>query len=181
MAMGYDATIERLAQPTFIDIHASPQARPAVETVLGTALPDSSVAAAAGNTGVAAGNARVVYRLGPTQWLVRASIDQEADLLGELENATQKVHAMVTLLTDAFAVFRVAGPEARTVLCQGIAIDLSMRSFATGSATRCALAKSSAIVHCVDEAPTFDLLVDISFERYVHRWLRAAAGEPIVL
>ena len=73
--------------------------------------------------------------------------------------------ASVVLVSDAYRVLQVTGPERLDVLTQATGVDLDPRAFPTGRATRTAFAKVSGIIHRVDERPAFDLYVDASARR----------------
>ena len=172
--LGYDVLIERPEPPGLFDLQVCAQDRAAVERALAFSLPDDS------RIQVPAAD-EFVYRVGPAQWLWRVPLAIEVERQRQLERVTQGRHAMATLMSDAFSVFRVTGRDAVSVLCQGIAIDLDAEAFGAGRATRCGLAKTSALVHCIEPGRRYELLIDRALERYAGRWFRAAAGESIAL
>lgn len=152
---------------TVIDLRADAGAATALAGVLGVALPTTGPGSA--ETGDLA-----VLRLAPDRWLVRAPLSAEASLAARLARAGDGGHAMVTVLSDAFALFRLRGAGVRDLLAQGVAIDLDVGVFVPGSATRCALAKTSVVLHLHAGAETWDLYVESPLQDYLAHWLQSA-------
>jgi sarcosine oxidase subunit gamma len=169
----YAVTLSRPERPALFEVHAHEPAIPSLEAAIAAKLPSAP--------STQHSEASTIYCLGPKQWLVRAPLATESQWEERLQLAIVEHSALVTLMTDALALFRVTGDDALAVLSQGIAIDLHPAQFGAGSATRCGLAKTSAIVHCLTPGLDYELIVDGAFEAYVERWLRAAAGEVIRL
>ena len=80
------------------------------------------------------------------------------------------------LVSDAYRVFSLAGPDTPGVLAQVTGVDLHPSAFPTGQATRAAFARISAIFHRTGDRPSFDVYVDRSLARYAGRWIEAAGG-----
>jgi len=66
-----------------------------------------------------------------------------------------------------YSRIQLSGTEAREVLAQGVSIDIRPRAFPPGSSARTGLAKTTALLVCVDEPPTFIVTVLSSYRRYV--------------
>ena len=167
--MSYRITLSGPERASLINLRARAAGRAAIESALGLGLPAPS--------GLAAGDASVlVFGLGPDEWLLRTPLPEEDMWLTRLEEALSSFLASAVLVSDAYRVFRVAGPDCLDVLAQATGVDLDPRGFRTGRATRAAFAKVSAILHRVDDQPSFDLYVDSSLSAYVSRWLETASG-----
>ena len=170
--MSYRVTLSAPEPPALINLRARGEGRGALGTALDLELPTPS--------GIAAGRKPVlVFGLGPDEWLLRTPRRDESAWLVRLKEALSSFLASAVLVSDAYRVFRIAGPDCLDVLAQATGVDLDPRAFPTGRTTRTAFAKVSAIVHRVDERPAFDLYVDASLAAYVAKWLEAASGVSV--
>jgi sarcosine oxidase, subunit gamma len=160
-----------------IDLRGDPQDRSfmtAVGRVLDLLLP--------GEPGTSAAKAQIAALwLGPDEWLVTCPAAEVPLLQSSLREAFADVHAAITDVTDGRVAFRVAGPSARDVLAKGCPLDLHPRAFAPGSCAQSLLAKTSVLIHLLDDdperGPSFDVYVSRSFARYVWEWLEDAGRE----
>jgi sarcosine oxidase subunit gamma len=142
-----------------VDLRVDPVAPAAtrIGELLGTPLP------VVPNTG-----SEAVLWLGPDQWLVfGASEEQLRTALGDTPGSVVDVSANRV-------AYELSGPAARDVLEQGCAIDLHPRAFGPGRCAQTMLARANVILHQVDAAPTYRLLVRPSFADYLTSWLRDA-------
>jgi sarcosine oxidase subunit gamma len=80
-------------------------------------------------------------------------------------------------VSAARTTLELAGPRARDVLEHGCALDLHPRAFGPGQCAQTLLAKANVVLHQVDDAPTYRLLVRPSFARYLVAWLLDAMTE----
>ena len=168
--MAYRVTLDGPERVPLINLRAKAPGRAVIESVLGVPLPAPS--------GLAAGNAALlVFGLGPDEWLLRTPARQEEEWRTRLEDALRTTFAAAVLVSDAYRVFRIAGPDAPDVLAQLTGVDLNPEeAFPSGRATRAAFAKVSAILHRADDRPSFDVYVDSALTRYAAKWLEAASG-----
>ncbi|MFC0432856.1 sarcosine oxidase subunit gamma [Kutzneria buriramensis] len=151
--------LREIALPRQVDLRVDPIAPAAtrIGELLGTPLP------VVPNTG-----SEAVLWLGPDEWLVfGASEDQLRTALGDTPGSVVDVSANRV-------VYELSGPDARDVLEQGCAIDLHPRAFGPGRCAQTMLARANVILHQVDAAPTYRLLVRPSFAGYLTSWLRDA-------
>ena len=123
--------------------------------------------------------------LGPDEWLVTCPAHEVPGLIEALRAALSEVHAAITEVTDGRVAFRVAGPSAREMLAKGCPLDLHPRAFPPGRCAQSLLAKTSVLVHLVDDGaertPSFDIYVARSFAHYSWTWLEDAGREYGVL
>ena len=138
--------------------------------VLGFALPTKP------NTTVGEGGLLALW-LGPDEWLVVTPPDVQARLADSLEAALQGVHASVTDVTGGQTVITLSGPSARDVLAKGCPLDLHPSVFGPGDCAQTLLAKANVTMRCVDDSPSFELIVRRSFAEYAALWLHDAALE----
>ncbi len=167
--MSYRVTLGDPARASLINLRARAAGRAALESALGLELPAPSGPAADDG-------ALLLFGLGPDEWLLRTPFREEDEWMARLEAALASSFASALLVSDAYRVLRISGPETIDVLAQATGVDLDPSAFPTGRATRAAFAKVSAIFHRVDDRPAFDLYVDSALARYAFRWLEAASG-----
>lgn len=167
--MAYTVDIQPLARECLIDLRADSSAQVVLSDALGVTLPGSRAVAAAADI-------RVLPQA-PGHWLLRAPLPDEDRWMTALSAAIAGQFAAVTLVSDAYAGFRVSGRDVLDVLKQGIAIDLHPDVFGTDQATRCAFAKISAIVERLAGNRGYDILVESAFAKYAHTWLKVAGGD----
>ena len=165
--MGYRVDIGGPGRPALISLRVGTAGMPAVERALGVGLPEPA--------GPVSGNGTVtVFGLGPDEWLVRVSPDDEEAWLAGLEEAAAGSFSAVVLVSDAWRVFTLAGSESLDVLSQATGVDLHPSRFPTGRAVRSAFARITALIHRFDDRPSFDVYVDASLARYAELWFGSA-------
>ena len=76
----------------------------------------------------------------PGEWMVLGPSGREERLAAEVEAASTDTFTTLTDLTHGYAVMRLTGRAARTVLSKLCAVDLSGRSAPNGNAVRTSLA-----------------------------------------
>lgn len=156
-------------RPALISLRIGADGLPTVERALDLAVPR-----ACGHAAVDASVA--VFALGPDEWLIRTGPDEEERWLEKLEEAAADSFSAVVLVSDAWRVFTVAGPETLDVLAQATGVDLHPSVFPTGGVVRAAFARVAAVIHRLDDRPAFDIYVDASVARYAQRWIESAIG-----
>ena len=167
--MGYRVEVAGPVRPALVSLRVGAEGSPAVEAALGAALPRPA--------GLASGNGTVtVLGLGPDEWLVRVPPDGEEHWLERLAAAAAGSFAAAVLVSDAWSVFTVTGPDALDVLAQSTGVDVHPSAFPDGRAVRAGFAGTSALIHRLDDRPSFDVYVDASLSLYTGRWLESAIG-----
>ena len=167
--MGYRVELAGPERPALISVRTGAEGLPAVERVLGVRAPRPA--------GLASGNGSVtVFGLGPDEWLVRTRAEEEEQWVARLEEATADSFSAVVLVSDAYRVFTVAGPDSLDVLAQATGVDVHPSAFPTGRAVRAAFAKISALIHRRDDRPSFDIYLDAAVVQYAGRWIASAIG-----
>ena len=115
--------------------------------------------------------------LGPDEWLVVTPPDAQTSLAQSLATALDGIHASVTDVTGGQTVITLGGPNAREVLSKGCPLDLHPLVFRPGDCAQTLLAKANVTLRCVDDSPSFELIVRRSFADYTALWLHDAALE----
>ena len=142
----------------------------AAENVLGLRLPTEP------NTVAANGDLFALW-LGPDEWHIVTPPAAQTALMGSLEAAFDGMHVAVTDVTGGQTVISVTGLRARDVLAKGCPLDLHPRVFKSADCAQTLLAKANVLIHCVNDSPTFELIVRRSFAEYTALWLHDAALE----
>lgn len=142
----------------------------AINTALGVDLP------VAPNT-VAFNDQYSVYWLGPDEWLVHCAQDEQPEVVSRLQESLRGRHAAVTDVSDYYFVLRLSGDKAREVLSKGTPFDVHPRVFGVGACAQTCFGHASILLHCVDDAPVFDIQVRWSFAEYLWRYLVDSARE----
>lgn len=117
---------------------------------------------------------RAALWLGPDEWLLLALDDADAGQLSDiLENALRDIpHALVEVSHRQIGV-EVAGPSAATLINAGCPLDLDLRAFPVGMATRTVLAKADITLWRQDEE-RFRIEVARSFAPYLLAFFKDA-------
>lgn len=146
-------------------------ARQALETALGTALPQTGKSATAGG--------ETLLALGPDEWLL---VGNDGPSAAGLRQACDGHHVAVTEVGENYCTLVATGPKARRVLAKGCPLDLHPRAFRPGDVAGTVVAKATVILHLLrdeggDRGALFHLLVRRSFADYLFRWLEDAGRE----
>lgn len=106
---------------------------------------------------------------GPGSWLAHADA-APADWAAGLRDRIGAL-ASVSDQSGGYAIFRLAGPGARTVLRRGASIDFDAAVFAAGAVATTVIAHIGVVIRQVDDAPTYDILLFRSFAGSFRDWL----------
>jgi sarcosine oxidase subunit gamma len=160
-----DARWERLPPAGLIDLQGTAAALPAFALVLRVELPTTPNQACHGAGAVA-------YWLAPAHWLVRVALADEERTAAVLIAAAGAHPAAVTIVSDAYAGFRLAGADASEVLAQGCPLDLDR--LAAGACARSVLARAQALIAPLPAGGGYELFIERSHAQYVEMWLETA-------
>lgn len=141
-----------------------------VQRCLGVSMPLQT-------NGVSASAAVTVLCLGPDEWLLVTPPSTEHQFKAGLRDTLLGLWFAVTNITDGQTIFHLYGNSVLNVLHKGCALDLHPRVFKPGDCAQTLLAKAGVLIHYVDPAPSFDLIVRRSFAEYLALWLKDAATE----
>jgi methylglutamate dehydrogenase subunit D len=140
----------------------------AVRTIAGLELPEGSKRVTA--------QGLILIGTAPTQWLAIADGEQGRAVIARLAQAASGLAAVVDQ-SDAKAVLRLSGPRAREVLAKGCQLDLHPRAFTPNDAATTQIALMPCQLWQLDEIPTFELAVSLSYARSFWSWLTSSAAE----
>ncbi len=142
---------------------------------------DVSLPMAVGAT-AGAPSGRLLYCLGPDEWLASVPAGVMDDLADRLRAALKDQHAAVTEVGEGFTIIAIAGPNARDVVNKGCALDLHPKSFAPGQCAQTLFVRADVLIHQTAHdkktgASTYEVQVRRSFADYLWRWLEDAGEE----
>jgi sarcosine oxidase subunit gamma len=90
-------------------------------------------------------------------------------------NAIPRDLAAVIDQSGGFAILRISGPKAPAVLAKGCRLDLHPSAFAPGACARTLIGQTPAILHQIDDVPTYDLIVQRTLARSFAQFVIGAA------
>ena len=170
---GAGIVLSEVPHRTIVNIRGTasdPAFTSAVQNATGVALPNSA------NTVSTAGGRQILW-LGPNEWWATGP-DGEADaLVAALRAAFVGQHATACDVSESRAIIALKGPKAREVLMRGVSLDLHPREFRVGQCAQTGVSRANALLHLVDDGPTFDVYVLKSFSDYLWRWLEIVARD----
>jgi len=141
----------------------------AVESALVATLPEA-------NRSAECPNGSVLW-LGPDEFLVVTEPGREATLAASLTAALRGRRGAVVDISDSRATIALSGLHARDLLAKGSGLDLHPRAFSPGRCAQSFLAKVKIALRQLDEAPSYQIIVERSVAEYLWRWLVDAASE----
>jgi sarcosine oxidase subunit gamma len=162
-----------VAHRTIVNIRGTasdPLFASAVQLATGAMLP------ARANT-VSASSGRQILWLAPNEWWVTGPDGEEDVLVERLRENFIGQHATACDVSESRAIIALRGPKARDVLMRGVSLDLHPRAFIVGQCAQTGVSRANALIHLVDDTPTFELYVLKSFSDYLWRWLEIVARD----
>ena len=131
--------------------------------------------AATGTDASDSGQARQVFSVSPSEWLLMNYPLHE--LRRRLGGHTGRGLLRLTDVSAAFISLRVEGPAAREVLAADIGAPWMPQRGKPGDYVRTRLGQVDVVLHCLGEE-LFELHVDRSLAHYLEGWLAAAWPSP---
>lgn len=141
----------------------------AAATALGVRLPTP-------NTWTA-GTAGAILWQAYDEWLILTADGKQRAVEASLRTALAGTHFALTDVSDLRVALRIEGAEARDVLQKGCAVDLHPRVFTNTTCVTAALARVRVTLRQLSAAPSYEILVERSYARYLRDWLADAASE----
>ena len=129
---------------------------------------------------VAVGEDCVCFWLGPDEWLLSAPADRGAALEAALSDAfADDPWAAVVDVSHTLVGLTISGPHAKDVLARGCALDLDETRFPVSACARTLLAQAGVLLRRLDDAPSFEIWIRISYADYVKAWLARAEASVL--
>jgi sarcosine oxidase, subunit gamma len=170
---GAGIVMSEVPHRTIINIRGTasdPAFSSAVQTATGLALPSAA------NTVSTEGVWQILW-LGPNEWWITGPDGEAESLVEALRANFAGQHATACDVSESRAIIALKGPSAREVLMRGVSLDLHPREFRVGQCAQTGVSRANALIHLVDDAPTFELYVLKSFSDYLWRWLEQVAAD----
>ena len=137
--------------------------RPAIESILGGALPPTGR--------VASSSFGEVLGLGPDEWLVVGPDGQAGTIEAAVRPGLAAGAGAVIDLSGNRIALLLDGPAARDVLASCVALDFHPTAFRPGQCAQTLVAKAPVVIQQLDERPSYRILVRPSFTGYLVDWL----------
>jgi heterotetrameric sarcosine oxidase gamma subunit len=116
----------------------------------------------------------VVVGSGPGTWLAYGR-GVGSDWSGDLERRLAGL-ASVSDQTGAYRVLQIEGPDARTLLQRGAAVDLDGSAFPVGSACLTVIGHVDVIIRSLTDGRSYEVAVYRSYAESFLRWIDAAVA-----
>lgn len=120
---------------------------------------------------------RLVFWLGPEEWMIVTAPDRQDALIDELHDALSGCFCSVVDVTSYYTTIAVGGPCAADLLAKGCTLDLHPQVFTEGQCAQTHVAKATVLIWPADGGSSYRLLVRRSFADYFGRWLNEAVRE----
>ena len=114
--------------------------------------------------------------LSPGQWMLFADGGADGSFKQMLEERIGKI-GYVSEQSHSRAIIRISGRKCLDVLAKECRLDLHGDVATTGFCAQTNMAKIGVLMHKVDDAPTFDLVVFAGFADSFWHWIRQASAE----
>jgi len=147
-------------------MHAETDA--ALTAALGVGLPEPGRAGLAGDI--------AALWIAPATCLLTRAWQTEGGLCNTLVQALTGLAACVDQ-SHGKTTLRLSGSPCRDVLAKGCRLDLHPRMFGPGSTAVTPIAHVTTVLHQVDAAPAFDLIVPATLAQSFLDWLMVSAAE----
>ena len=118
----------------------------------------------------------VAFQVAPRRWWLVVQEARRSRFDATLASALG-TRAACTDLSHARTVLHLGGPASRSVLAKLCRIDLHPRAFPPGRVAQTPLGQIAALIHAIDDLPSFDLYLPRSFAGSATASLIDAAAE----
>lgn len=111
------------------------------------------------------------FWLAPNDWLLVNPVTAIDNIDIALKEAANGATSCVTDVSDAYSIIDISGEDAAPKLAEGCSVDLDDKVFPSGRYVLTRLQHLSVIIHRLDGAGKFRVLVDRSMARFLRDWL----------
>lgn len=161
------ARLQERAHLGKLALRLRPQAYPQAERTVGVPLP------AAGHVSQSA--ELTALFISPAEFLLVARLAGLDELAARLASALGGQEAALVDVSSNFAVFRLSGPRAASVLARGCSVELEPPAFNAGCCATTKIGRITTLIHRVNEEPSFDVYVGRSFSASLLSWFAGFA------
>ncbi|MGH8139093.1 MAG: sarcosine oxidase subunit gamma [Steroidobacteraceae bacterium] len=125
---------------------------------------------------ISPGDPRVLC-LAPGDWLFVSDRLRGPQTQGGIRHRFGNESLAAVDLSDALAVIRIEGDDAREVLSKGCGLDFHVRHFPANHCARTRFAQLPLVIECREHPQAFELSVARSYCSYLRSWLLDSAAE----
>lgn len=118
--------------------------------------------------------------MSPDELLVIVPKNEIPATIVKLEKTLASHHHLIADVSDARALFRLSGPNAREVLAKGAPVDMSPEAFRPGDIRRTRIGQVAAAFWMIDET-TLHIVCFTSVSGYLEEWLQNACRPEATL
>ena len=126
------------------------------------------------NTMVESGDYRI-YWLGPDEWLVITSMEQQSKVQTDLRAALKGVFSSVVDNSSGLTMVEITGDSASNLLATDCPLDLHPNVFKAGQCAQTRLAKAGMTIAPMRDGSGFEVVIRRSFADYLLLWMQDAA------
>ena len=145
---------------------SAPAVKKAVRAAAGVAMPAPGEARVSGDRGLC--------WMSPDEVLILCPYEAVAETLAKMHSDLAKAHSLAVDVSDARAMFRISGENAREVMAKLAPVDFSPEAFRPGTFRRSRMAQVAAAFWMTDDK-TFHVVCFRSQAQYVFDLLKVAA------
>jgi len=117
---------------------------------------------------------RTLCWIGPQRWLLRAELDQEADLKRILNERELPDTVSAVLVSDSLSFFKITGVDASAVISIASPMDVHPSVFPyNGASYTEAFGLKALVIRCDEE---FEVAVERSYADMLHDYFQRAIG-----
>lgn len=127
-----------------------------------------------GQRRIAFQNGRALAWMSPDEAMLFLPVPEAPGIVAAMAEAFAAAAHLAVDVSDARAIFRVAGPGARAALAKGAPVDLSATGFGPGDFRRTRLGQIAAAFWMTEDG-AFEVMCFRSVADFVEEWLRLAA------
>ena len=114
--------------------------------------------------------------LSPGNWMMIGESGRDGDFTKSISDRAGKL-GYASEQSHGRTVLRVDGDRARDLMRKGCRLDLHPSVTEPGFCAQCQMAQTGVILHQIDDASTYDLIVFAGLARPFYEWLCDAAAE----
>lgn len=171
--MHYHVTLERRKLCTVVELQGPLQEVAEISGLLAVKFPSTP------NTyEKSPDNSQTLYWIGPQRWLLRAELDQEADLKRKLSELELPDAVSAALISDSLSFFKITGVDASAVISIASPMDVHPSVFpANGASYTEAFGLKALVIRCDHELNNgFEVVVERSYGDMLNDYFQRAIG-----
>ena len=114
--------------------------------------------------------------LSPGQWMLHSASGRDGTFCTDLRSRLTGI-GYVSEQSHGRLIIRVSGSKARQLLQKGCRLDMHPSVMSQGSCAQTPVAQVGVLLHQIDDAPGYDLMIYSGFAQSFWHWLTESAAE----